>query len=100
MPDCLGDFGPFHCARLGYPLSLPIGGASATKGHDCNNREMLPMAIFIPLDIYDLFKNAYFREMLLIELVRLLCHTCLDYNGATYIKPSKHNKKWVRRFHV
>ena len=55
---CLEDFGPFHYARLGYPLSLPIGGATATKRHGCNNREMLPMAIFILLDIYDLLKKV------------------------------------------
>ena len=54
ISPCLEDLCPFHYAKLGYPLSLPIGGATATKGHDCNNREMLPMAIFILLDIYDL----------------------------------------------
>ena len=58
ISHCLEDFGPFHYARFGYPLSLPIGGATATKGHDCNNREMLPMAIFILLDIYDLLKKV------------------------------------------
>ena len=58
ISDCLEDFGPFHYARLDYPLSLPIGGATATKGHDYNNREMLPMAIFILLDIHDLLKKV------------------------------------------
>ena len=37
-------------------------------------------------------KWAYLREML-IELVILLCQTCPYYDGDTYIKPSKHNKK-------
>ena len=55
---CLEDLCPFHYAGLGYPLSLPIGGATPTKGHDCNNREILPMAIFILLDIYDLLKKG------------------------------------------
>ena len=54
--QCLEDFGPFHYARLGYPLSLPIGGATATKGHDCNSREMLPMAIVILLELHTLEK--------------------------------------------
>ena len=76
-------------------FSLPFIGErnEKIKGHDCNNREMLPMAIFILLDIYDLLKkSAYFRKMLIV-LVMLLCQTCPYYDGATYIKPSNHNKK-------
>ena len=38
-------------------------------------------------------KSAYVRKMLLIELVLLLSQTCPYCDGATYIKPSKHNKK-------
>ena len=40
ISHCLEDLCPFHYARSGYPLSLPIGGATATKGHDSYNREM------------------------------------------------------------
>ena len=39
-----------------YSIKLP------TKGHDCNNREMLPMAIFILLDIYDLLKKGLLKR--------------------------------------
>ena len=53
---------PFPLCKIRLPSQLTNRWATATKGHDCNNREMLPIAIFILLDIYYLLKKGLFKR--------------------------------------